>query len=693
MSRLRQEFLSLQNFDHAWCRVAKNQGCAGVDGQTIRHFARHKQQNLHHLRQELQQQRYRPLPLRQIFIPKKNRQWRELQVPTVRDRIVQQALLQVLYPIVEQDLEDSSFAYRPGRSHLQAAQQVKQWHQRGYDWVFEADISNYFANILHPRLLSELRESVDFIWVLDLIGSWLNCGVLTRQGIVVPSKGIPQGSVIAPLLANIYLDDFDEFFNDSPFKLVRYADDFVVLAKSEKRILDVQEDIKNLLETMGLNLNPTKSQITSFRKGFKFLGHVFVGDLLLPPNRKSNETVPIYGNKNEVKIVRVNSSLKPTALQLAFLESLKTINKPIPPPLYVVLGYTVRHPETVIITSKETLWSPVMSSLYLVQQGSILNKEQQRFIVKLPDQQRVEVPIHEVQRILVFGHVQLSTSVIEVCLNEHITVIFLSQLGDYKGHIYSEERIDLDVQFAQFRSRENFAFRMTMARALVRGKILNAKQFLLRLNCKRNLDIINDVISTLDDHLENIIQAEDIDSLLGYEGNSAARYFSAFGQLIVNKGFDFTIRSRRPPKDPVNSLLSLGYTLLFNNVMSLILAEGLNPYLGNLHQSQGKTPELASDLMEEFRSPIVDSLVLELINKKMLKPTDFTFPNEEGGVYLSETPRRIFFKYFEERMNDSVTHPDVKESVSYRRAIHLQVIRYKRCLMESMAYVPFLRPV
>jgi group II intron reverse transcriptase/maturase len=227
MSELRRQFLSYDNLDRAWRKVAQNQGCAGVDGRTIAAFARHKQQNLNRIQHHLQGGTYRPLPLRQIFIPKKDGTWRELRVPTVRDRLVQQALLQVLYPVIEQDLEESSYAYRPGRSHRMAARKVEQWHQHGYDWVFEADIDDYFENILHWRLLEELRESVDLPWVLALVTAWLHCGVLAKQGIVIPQRGISQGSVIAPLLANVYLDDFDEYFEDSDLKLVRYADDFV----------------------------------------------------------------------------------------------------------------------------------------------------------------------------------------------------------------------------------------------------------------------------------------------------------------------------------------------------------------------------------------------------------------------------------------------------------------------------------
>jgi CRISP-associated protein Cas1 len=125
--------------------------------------------------------------------------------------------------------------------------------------------------------------------------------------------------------------------------------------------------------------------------------------------------------------------------------------------------------------------------------------------------------------------------------------------------------------------------------------------------------------------------------------------------------------------------------------LSLILAEGLNPYLGNLHRSERKEMHLAFDLMEEWRSPIVDSLVITLINKKILRPTDFTFPNAEGGIYLNDGARRVFLKYFEERISEEITHPALQQPVSYRRAMQWQIQHYKRCLQDSKPYQPFIR--
>jgi CRISPR-associated protein Cas1 len=287
--------------------------------------------------------------------------------------------------------------------------------------------------------------------------------------------------------------------------------------------------------------------------------------------------------------------------------------------------------------------------------------------------------------------VQISTSAIEVCLEHQIPVIFMSQTGEYKGHLWSSEFCDLPTEAAQFGRRHDPKFQIEVARQIVWGKGMNSKLTLQRFNRKRKAEGVNTKIKRIEQHLNTIQQTTDLNQLRGYEGAIAKLYFTGLGQMITNPGFSLTERNRRPPKDPVNSLLSFGYTLLFNNVMSLILAEGLNPYLGNLHRSDRKEPHLAFDLVEEFRAPVVDSLVIALVNQKILRPTDFTYPNEEGGVYLETGARRVFLKHFEERISETLTHPRTHQLVSYRRAIQLQVQHYKECLQSSKLYQPFIR--
>lgn len=459
---LLSQFLSSANFQTAWEKVASNQGCAGVDGETIAQFAIHAEQKLETLRRAVKAGTYKPLPLRQFFIPKKKEGWRSLAVPTVRDRIVQQALLNILHPILEPQFEASSFAYRPGRSHLMAVRQVNHWHQRGYDWLLDADLVDFFGNVAHPRLLAEVSERLQTKalqkinrgnpnplkaqvglahMVSGLVSGWIGSGVMTAEGLILPEKGVPQGSVISPILSNVYLDDFDEQILETPFKLVRYADDFVLMGRNEKQLHEAKDLVSELLTDMGLQLHQNKTVVTNFKRGFRFLGHTFVGNLIVQNQKSLEKMAADLKGRHSVpeRIIHADEVSKPTAMQQALFETLKASQKPIPPPLFVVLGFKVREAQPVSIDSQEFFWRLGMSTLYLVRQGTTLRKEQGRFHVKTQAEDEalktMEVPIQEVERVLVFGNVQLTTSAISSCLEAKIPVIFLTQWGDYKGHL------------------------------------------------------------------------------------------------------------------------------------------------------------------------------------------------------------------------------------------------------------------
>ncbi|MEQ8975454.1 MAG: CRISPR-associated endonuclease Cas1 [Coleofasciculus sp. C1-SOL-03] len=336
-------------------------------------------------------------------------------------------------------------------------------------------------------------------------------------------------------------------------------------------------------------------------------------------------------------------------------------------------------------------WHREMAAIYLIEQGTTIYKEYQRFIIYVSEKPKLEVPIREVQQILVFGNIQLSTPVMQVCLREQIAVVFMSQSGRYHGHLWSAEFRDLDQELVQVRRWGDQAFQFQVSQAIVYGKLMNSKQLLLRFNRKRKLPDVERVIMGINQDIEALKFSESLDRLRGYEGIGAARYFPALGQLITNSKFEFSLRNRQPPTDPVNSLLSFGYTLLFNNVLGFIIVEGLSPYLGNFHYGERQKPYLAFDLMEEMRSVVVDSLVVKIINNSVFKPQDFDIVPSTGGVYLNQSARRVFLKQFETRMNEEVSHPDVQSKVTYRQAIQLQVRRYKQSLLAGVPYEAFLR--
>jgi CRISPR-associated protein Cas1 len=303
--------------------------------------------------------------------------------------------------------------------------------------------------------------------------------------------------------------------------------------------------------------------------------------------------------------------------------------------------------------------------------------------------------MQEVEQIMVFGNVQITTPTIAACLSRHIPVMFLSQSGTYRGHLWQAAHANVRAEAAQYERFDDIAWQFAIAQAIVHGKAWNSKQLLLKLNRRHEVAAIATAIQRIDRDLRAIDSLEPTDVALeplrGYEGAIAAHYFPALGHLITHPDFSLTTRRRRPATDPVNALLSFGYTLLFNNVLSLLHLEGLNPYLGNLHRSDRHETHLAFDLMEEFRSPIVDTLVLTVLNQRMFKPDDFLPPKPNGAIYLNDFARRRYLQAFEDRIMTTLHHPDARDPIPYRRVIQLQIRRYEQSLLNHTPYEPFRR--
>ncbi len=693
-TNLVDKFLNLDNFLQAFANVAAKQGSAGVDNETIDDFQKNLRANISQLKDDVANNRYEPLPCKQILIPKNHGNFRELRVPTVRDRIVQHAVLNVLNPVVEKDFSAVSFAYRPNLSYLDAVNEVIRWRDLNYRFVLDADITKFFDNINHQILLRAVRKYVEHPGILCLIKSWISVGILTKEKIVKADKGIPQGAVISPLLANIYLDEFDKSFSDTDWKLVRYADDFVVLAQSLEEILAASAHVEKTLDSLELTLHPDKTLLTNFKEGFRFLGHGFLDNAIFPiESNEEGRRQKAEGRRHEEgrgqkEEQGKKKSLEEQETETTELEVLPTAFSPTTTLENVELKLAKKFTNRVI-------WSREMATLYLLEAGTTIYKDNQRFGIWIPDKNndnnRMEIPIREIERILIFGNIQLTTPVIQTCLDKKIVVLFLASSGQYKGHVWNVESTHLDNELVQVKKHGNVDFQLPVSQAIVRGKLMNSRQLLLRLNRKRQVPDVAKAIAGINQDILAVDGVKDINSLRGSEGIAAARYFPALGKLISNSAFSFSLRNRQPPQDPVNSLLSFGYTLLFNNVLSLIIAEGLSPYFGNFHYGEKKKSYLAFDLMEEFRSPIVDSFVLKLINLSSVKQKDFESVITTGGVYLKSGPRKVFLEQFEQRMNESISHPDIQTQVCYRQAIQLQIRRYKRYLLHEEPYEPFWR--
>ena len=563
---------------------------------------------------------YTPPPLFGQLIPKKDGSMRALAVAPVFDRILQKAAALVLTPAIDSILSHHSYAYRKGKSRQQARYDIQQAWQEGYRWVYESDVEDFFDAINRSQLKQRLISLFGTDPLIDQVISWIASDVILNGQRLERKTGIPQGSPLSPMLSNFMLDDFDSDLESRGFRLVRFADDFIILCKSKIEAELAADQVKTSLAELGLSINQEKSHIVSLEQGFKFLGYLFQNEWAVDIGGKTADGTDTFG-KHEAP-----ENLPPWLAALGE----KTPNN-IEQQQYEALGNIGNLTEQGIF-------------LTIAGESSMLSLDNSQLIVKQDEIVLHNLPLAHLSGIMLFGNHHLTTPLIKAALKAQIPIHIANRMGEYEGAIWRRQPIDNSyknwfVQLQHFDTEQNA---LTLAKATVESRLHNMQITLQRYYKKPEMQGLLKRIHTLK---HKIAHCNQLPSLLGIEGSATKAYYEGL-QVLVPDWCEFTGRNRRPPKDPYNVLLSFGYTWLYAHADAILTSLGFLTWKGFYHQTSSGHAALASDIIESYRH-IVERTALTMVNTKQIKLDDFRI--EENQLRLSNTARKAYITQLEKR--------------------------------------------
>ena len=672
--------LSYNNLHAAWLQVKSKQSAGGIDKRSVTDFANNETVNLQRIERKLKDKTYLPEAYLQIKINKDNNEKRTLGLATINDKIVQTAIKNLIESRLETGFLNSSYAYREGRSARKAVNKVRHYIQaEKKQWLAKCDIDNFFDNLDHQRLKRQLTPYINDNYLLELIFSFIKMGYITGENRWIERlKGVPQGAVLSPLLANLYLSPLDQRMKDLNLAYVRYADDFVMLADTQKKAEEIlQSTILYIEKRLKLQLN-SGAFVKHTQYGFKFLG-VWITD----------KTISISSRKIE----KIKSKIKRAFLHhnfpVKYYETVTGINnyygRLIPQHiLYPIDEFIIKLWENKILKNKDLIrkkhLKKALKDLYFVTDiynqnknfhvenlvndlyeqknaqkvttaeqavkmrrkiyekkagehthlhvegyGISLGIRKKHISIKEHGKKTVKFPTYNLKHITIASNAtSISTRLIKYCADHDISIDFTNNKGMPYAKLYHYQSTHDQLWLKQMEHiQEVYVFEVANEVAIAK---INNQLKLVKYFSKYAKHTENDIALQLPHTLQNLKQilkqlknlrnTDDFRNvIMGLEGAASAQYWQWF-RLMVDEETDFEHRITQGASDLVNSMLNYGYSILYKTVWSSVIHYGLHPELGYLHAYQKGRGTLIFDLIEPFRQSVVDHAVLTLINRK-----------------------------------------------------------------------------
>ena len=682
---------------------------------------------------------YVPEPLKHIEIKKPNSQdTRPIGLSTIKDKIIQKTIYEELNLYFDKMFSDKSYAYRHKKSPLKAINRVSDFIRRGDRWILKSDIDGFFENIDHNVLVKILDKHIKDKRIIKLLLLYLKIGAFKSNDYLEHFQGIHQGDIISPLLSNIYLSVMDQFLDKREINFVRFGDDFIVLTKSKRYLLQIQRNLISLLKVLKLTLKEEKTYICNVKENFVFLGVLFKNGIKSIDNDRFQKIISkihsiskenksfdkfifdldeylrvlrnyyfkiIDKNSTQYKLfksdlfnvishkIAITKENKEITNKKVFLEKLElfknitffefddNILKAIIHKGYE--DYFLKKEIKVdnLINQKKNKYSKkfaTQSTIHINQFGVYVGVSKNKIVIKKYGKVIKEFPFSQVDRIIFDGKgFSISSDLIYRCANKKITIDFI----DFKSNPYASF-ISYNGAISQNIHKQamilNTDKHLFIAYQFVKGKIKNQLNYIKYLK-KYHKQLSDNVVKMEDLYNKfKVLQNFDINRLMGYEGSMATIYWDSL-KLILD--IEFIGRITQGAKDIVNSSLNYGYAILYGKIQNSLVKAGVSLNISFLHSLDKQKPTLVFDMIEEFRSFVVDRIVISMINK------DEPIKLDKSG-FLTDKSKKLIAKNIYEKLGSYTMWR--KKSIKIENIIQIQAYNLLKFIEEEKKYKPFI---
>ena len=593
-------------------------------------FQKYYENNKQIIRQEIENNKYQPenIILKEIINYKGKR--RLVSILNIKDKFISKLLLEVLEKYIAPNFSENSFAYQKGKGTTQAILKIKKLVEEGNEIVGKIDIKDYFDTINHEKLLKMMQDVKIERRVIELINKFIKCKVDYQYSTYTKTQGIIQGSPLSAILSNIYLDSFDKELDKLNIKYIRYCDDINIFGKDKKEVYSTIKFIeKRLKEQYLLNINHNKTEITNVFYT-KFLGYKLIK------------------NKFGVEIVKISKEVQYTNRWRT--NSLEKIN----------------------------------NEYHIINEG-ILSQSDYTILFENKNK-KVYIPIEATKILNIYSNIIINSNFFNLMNSKNIIVNLFDKHNRYIGKfIPNNTRKSCLLLLKQVEIYNDYNKRMNMAKDILSSEIYNLKSNLKYYNRRYNHDI-KEKIKLIEKTEKEINLIKEHEKLLLCEARIKGIYYSCFNEILQNEKFKFIKRSKRPPQDPINALISFGNTLLYNYIAKEIYKTKLDIRIAYLHSSNNRYESLNLDLADIFKPIIVDKIIFKLINKKIINDR-LHFENINGGVYLTGEGKNIVINEFYKKIKDITTIGNNK--MSYEKIIRKEIYKLSNSIMNEEKYKAF----